>query len=725
MPTMRLMSLVRDRRQCLFGSSRVWLRKVAHACYVFVPLPTKWKDRVARVLYSAMGWIFKGDTNYEIWKSRSRARRIAVEIAPIRDDQIENVLKSIEFPPTPNPVVSIVIPALGCFKQTLACLRSIHAHLPKAPVEVIVADTANGVPEIRRLQQIRGLRLLTGEIGADDLGSCDSLDRQWRGQYLHFLGSDTEVTPGWLDSMLELFSTQPLCGMVGSMLLRPNGRLEAAGGVVRRDGQAEHFGQSDAPTRSIYNYVREVDYCPATSLLIPSALFERLRGVGAGLVRADRKDTELSFRVREGGKRVLYQPLSRVVHQWDFSPATRNAEHGDRYVDVLRGQDRPCSREMILVVDQYTPQPDRDAGSRSMWCILRTLVKMDLVVKFWPQNQSYDPDYADWLQQAGIEVLVGEQVRNNFGGWLAANQDRLKFVLLSRPSVAQEFLPLVRERSRAKVLFYGHDVHHQRLFREHTLTGSRTARREAESFRKMEHSMWRAADVVYYPSSVETEMVRAAVPGVRALTMPLYFYDDMALIEGPESRKGILFVAGFGHPPNVDAAKWLVHSILPLIRAKASVDAHLWLAGSNPADEVRRLAGNHVTVTGYVTDERLAELYRTTRVAIVPLRFGAGMKGKVIEALHHGIPLVTTPVGAEGLEGLESIVPVSTHEDTLAEQVCALLQDDQRWRALSGRQGEYVSNRFSAEVMERALRAGLADDRIQQESRFSQDAASE
>jgi glycosyltransferase involved in cell wall biosynthesis len=383
------------------------------------------------------------------------------------------------------------------------------------------------------------------------------------------------------------------------------------------------------------------------------------------------------------------------------------AEHADPVWDPLLANDRPPGRKMILVVDDHVPQPDRDAGSRSTWCILRALTRMGLVVKFWPQDQVHDPKYTAALQQEGIEVLVDEEIAGNFGAWLKANAQRLEYALLSRPVVAIDFLQELRRSSHARVLFYGHDLHYARLMQEHALTGSRTARREAETFRKLEHSLWRQVDAVYYPSSEETQAVRAEVPSVKALTMPLYFFEDAPQVPGPQGREGIVFVGAFDRPPNVDAAKWLVHSIMPKVHAALGREVLLSLVGSNPNEEVQGLAGAHVQVTGFVDDARLLAYYSHAKVAVVPLRMGAGMKGKVIEALHYGIPLITTSVGAQGLDGLETVTTVSDDEAVLARQICAQLEDEALWTATSKRQQGYTRGRFSIEAMQHALQEGF------------------
>jgi glycosyltransferase involved in cell wall biosynthesis len=365
------------------------------------------------------------------------------------------------------------------------------------------------------------------------------------------------------------------------------------------------------------------------------------------------------------------------------------------------------NRKRILVIDRYVPQPDRDAGSRSTWCVIRALIHMGYSVTFWPRDLLYDAGYVPAMQAEGVHVLWGDALRGRFDAWFARHSSAFDAVLLNRPMIAREFLPSVRRHSRARVLFYGHDLHHARLAREHSLGGSRLLAWESAFMERIERKLWQTADAVYYPSAEETAVVAATVPGARAYTLPLYFFDDAPECSAsPAGRGGVVFVAGFAHAPNADAARWLVNEIMPRVWQSVP-DAQLSLVGSNPTAEVRSLAGQRVKVTGYVSDEELLRIYRAARVAVVPLRVGAGMKGKVVEALQYGLPLVTTPVGAQGLQDLPAIVPVSDDPATLAAHIAGLLRDDARWIETSRAQSAYAQAMFSRDAMVAALAAGL------------------
>lgn len=431
----------------------------------------------------------------------------------------------------------------------------------------------------------------------------------------------------------------------------------------------------------------------------------RARILGAGLIAY--RYAPIPSAVKDACVSLAYRLAGPMFRGGRHYELWRRQAHAPAPLRALRDAQ---GRRRILVVDHYVPQPDRDAGSRSTWCVLRALRSMGLAVTFWPRDLLYDAHYVPMLQQEGIDVIWGAPPRDRFGAWFAKHGAAFDYVLLSRPLVARECIAHVRKHSSAKVLFYGHDLHHARLAREAALSGSQPLRWESKIMRRIEESIWRESDVVYYPSAEETNLVRNTVPGVRAYTLPLYFfYDEPPAEHGPGTREGIVFVAGFGHGPNVDAAQWLVHEIMPMVWQRFP-GVRLWLVGSNPTREVQALAGDKVIVTGHVSDEELLRFYRTARVAVVPLRVGAGMKGKVLEALHQGVPLVTTTVGAQGLEGLGGITAVSDEAAELAARMNTFLGDDALWHRVSEGERAFMGQRFSRQAMCDLLAQDIAPD---------------
>ena len=639
--------------------------------------------------------------------------------------------KSVKFSPPPGrPKVSILIPCYGQVKHTLNCLASLAGAPPLCAYEILVVEDASGDPDISALREVQGIRLIENEKNLGFLFSCNSAAQQAQGEYLFFLNNDTIVELGAIDDLVAFAEATPDAGLVGSRLLFPDGYQQEAGGIVWADGSAWNYGRSDDPLKPEYNYVREADYISGAAILTPRSVWERLGGFDPVFAPAYCEDTDYAFRVRDLGLEVYYLPTSRVFHFEGVSHGTDTGagvkahqvvnlqklaaryqktlsqDHFPNGQRILRARDRAKHKRVLLMIDHYTPEPDRDAGSRSMIEIIRTLQGMNYVVKFWPENLNFEPTYGQRLQRMGVEVLYAPYVLS-LEEWLAANGAEIDVTLISRPRVAAHALADVRNGTTAPIVYYGHDLHYKRQQREAEVMNMPEKAAGARKLFELERSLWRDTDATLYPAQEEADEVRALEPGVEAFALTAYCFDSFIKRTAATQGANVLFVAGFGHPPNVDAAIWLAKEIFPLVK-KDRPDAGLSLVGSNPTAEVLALANEDIEVTGWVSAEELKARYARARVAVVPLRFGAGVKLKVVEALVEAVPLVTTPVGAQGLPSLDEVASVRETAEDLARDILRWLDaPNEDWLKTSGALSDYVEARYSRAKMRACLETAI------------------
>lgn len=630
-------------------------------------------------------------------------------------------------PERETPQVSIIVPAYNQLRFTLACLYSVLAHRTRYTYELIVADdcSTDSTPEVfsRGLPHIRHVRP-EGNLGF--LRNCNHAARHARGRVLVFLNNDTYVLPGWLDQLVELLDADEDVGLAGSKLIFSDGRLQESGGLVFADGSGWNYGRFDDPRKPQYCYVRDTDYVSGASIAITTALWQQLGGFSEYLEKAYYEDTDLAMKVRQAGQRVAVQPLSQLIHFEGISSGTDVTTGVKRY-QVVNGEifrerwkealsahgecdsdNLPIhrgSKGTILVIDARTPMPDRDSGSMDTFQYLRILKSFGYRVLFAPENLVHAGRYSAMLQRIGVQVLYAPF-------WMGMDQlleawgPRLDHVLVYRAPVAEAVYDRVRRHApRAKVIFDTVDLHFLRLQREAELAGDEEAKRAAERMKKLELELVRKADATIVLSRFEMDLLRELTPDAKLFEIPIVREVPPASSVPFEQRQDIVFVGGFEHQPNVDAVQWFVEEVVPRLQARGFNGRFVVVGSSMPA-HIKALERPGVIMRGFVQD--LEAFFSTIRLSVAPLRYGAGLKGKVISSLSYGVPVVATPVAVEGggFSDGENVL-VADDPDRMADRILQLYTDAALWQRISAGGSRFFQDNFSVKAVAGKLNALL------------------
>ncbi len=360
---------------------------------------------------------------------------------------------------------------------------------------------------------------------------------------------------------------------------------------------------------------------------------------------------------------------------------------------LLPAPESPPQR--ILVIDWKPPTPDRDSGSYRMHMILELLREADQEVDFIADRPAEDPSYVRALNHAGIPVIVGTEAAISH---LRSNGGRYRAVWISRPELAEVYLPIVRAFAvKARVIYDTVDLHWIRFergipFDDHP----EHLKNLAERYRRIELSNAQAADITIAITLDEKQALLAQDPQLLVEILP-NVHRLCPCVTPASARQDLFFIGGFSHRPNVDAVIYFVRDILPLVHEQRP-EIKFNIVGSDMPDEIHALASNLVNPVGYIPD--VTPWFEQSRVFVSPLRHGAGMKGKIGQSFSYGLPVVTTRIGAEGM-GIVNEVDALIADDPLAFAQCVLrlYTDDALWNRMSAAGRELIERRYSKEAV--------------------------
>ena len=685
-------------------------------------LPETIRSKICKYIYRTIRHPFKMLKTF----FTSRGRNRIVGDFMIGDAYFE--CGKVALPKCEIPKVSIIIPCYNQIRYTYKCLYSImnNTNPDETPYEVIIADDVSTDTTKNISRYVDNVVVNRNKENLGFLKNCNAAAALAKGEYIYFLNNDTEVHEGYLSSLVELLDNNSSIGMAGSKLLFADGKLQEAGGIIWSDGTGANYGRGDDPDDYKYNYVKEVDYISGAAIMIRKNLWNVIGGFDERYTPAYCEDSDLAFEVRKYGYKVVYEPNSVVTHFEGVSNGTdENAEGSIKSYQVenqkklkekwadeftkqypktenpnfFKARERGMGKKTILFIDHYVPTWDKDAGSKTVYSYMMMFKQKGYSVKFMGDNFLINSPYGEILQQAGIEIIYGNDVQGNLWSFFKNNSRNFDYVFLNRPHIATKYIDFIRQNMTTKIIYYGHDLHYVRLQREYNLMGDENTLNEFKYYRNLEYSLLYKSDVSYYPSYKEVEEIKKVDDTLRVKAINAYMFEEKNIVHRDfANTRNILFVGGFNHEPNKDAMRWLHESIMPRVKARNS-NINLVVVGSNPTEEIKNIcAEGNYDLRGYVSDEELLQLYNDTRIVVAPLRYGAGIKGKIIEAMANGAAIITTNCGAEGIVDAPYFMKIQDDALSFAGEIIKLYDNFEELKDLSIETQKVINNRFTMDA---------------------------
>lgn len=604
--------------------------------------------------------------------------------APALSETMETEAAPVELMPLEikaceSPLFSVVLYVCPGLEDGYHSIHSVVTQNKEADYEILVPDhTPAALTDL-----VSGLRVC-------DCAGLDMLSHA-RGRYVLLIDQYISLTEGFLHQAAERME-QTNAALAQAKLVYSDGKIYEAGGVILQNGQRLSYGFGMDAHLGCVRYTKDID-CPShRGILLDMEAVNAVGGMGQWELPLYRL-ADLSFTLRRAGKAVKYlpdlelrdctqfkqgyKPFAPAEYAYPFAQKWKDvleAEHIADISEMFYGRDRSKGKKTVFAVDDRIPCYDLSAGDRNTYQYYETMAEMGYNLKIVGDDYVRQEPYATKLEKQGIEIVAADGGGEpEYRIWLRENGKFVDAAYLNRPNNLAKYTPMVKKyRPDARIVYCCHDLHFLRELREHEVNGNKKEAERVRNYAKEEISRMDAADVIFDVSAYEKSILDPQLKHARVEVNPIFIYREFPVFaENFHERKDLLFVGSFKHPGNLDGVAWLCKDIMPTV-IKAMPDVKLHLVGAHPTPEIKALANDNVIVHGFLSDEDLAEMYRSCRLSVVPLRFGAGVKGKVLEAMYHGLPIVSTSIGTEGIVDIEQCMENTDGAEAFAAKIIEL-----------------------------------------------------
>ncbi len=637
----------------------------------------------------------------------------------------------INFNSSATPKVTIIIPFYNQLDYTYNCLNHLHTHLSdKISYEILLIDDNSS--EKCDLSEISGIRIIKNTENIGFLKNINIGIKESLGEYIYILNNDTEVQKGFLEELFYVFENFPNVGAVGSKLINADGSLQEAGSVFMKDCTIHQIVRKKEVYYPQVNYIYKVDYCSGCSLLFKKQkdngdlnLFDEY------FAPAYFEETDFCFQIKYlQNKEVYYTPFSEVIH---FNGVTYNEPKNNNdskikqkeelfrvnlekfkkkwqpQIDAIQATtvetriEEIYNNKEVVFFCSIIPEFDKDSGSNRFKEIIQAFIKIGYSVSLIKKKTFVgDNEYIAFFQRLGVNVYYEYHKSVNIEKYLKKNNANTTIAWFYNPEVFIDYYKIAKKCFKKTKLVYDMiDIHHLRYLRALELEPKNESfKTKYTKYKKLETISAKEADLVVTISDLEKKYMKQFCEENKMITIS-NIHDLKIEKESTfqfEKRKDILFI-GSNHTPNIDALYYLYNEIMPIVW-KSLPDLTVNIIG-NVKDEISDINNSKFIFKGYVPN--IEYYFLSSKFMIAPLRYGAGVKGKIGQAFEYHLPVVTTHIGAEGMHlthKKDALIADSNEE--FAAAIIELYTNEQLWIELQNNLEESLKP-FSKKILEQTL----------------------